>query len=179
MNDLSKRLAELPSEKRDLLALALEQQGEEFNSFPLSFAQQRLWFLDQWAPGNPAYNIPAAIRLTGALRPRALRRSIAAIMRRHEVLRTVFVVLASQPVQIVQPPAGLRMPVVDLRALPEPTRAALARALSVAEARRPFDLARGPLVRATLLRLAPAEHVLLLTMHHIVTDGWSMGVFTR
>jgi amino acid adenylation domain-containing protein len=179
MNDLSKRLVELSAEKRELLALALQQQGEEFNSFPLSFAQQRLWFLDQWLPANPAYNTPGAIRLTGALRLQALQQSIATIIGRHEILRTTFAAVAGQPVQIIRPTMRLPLPLLDLCELAVSARQAQSRALIDTEARRPFDLARGPLVRATLLRLGPAEHVLLLTMHHIVTDGWSLGIFVQ
>src|SRR5437764_4964000 len=96
-------ITNLPAEKRDLLQLLLQQQGEEFNSFPLSFAQQRLWFLDQWVPANLAYNTPGAIRLTGALQLQGLQQSIATIISRHEILRTTFADVAGQPVQIIRP----------------------------------------------------------------------------
>jgi len=179
VNDLSKRLVELSAEQRQLLALALEQQGEEFNSFPLSFAQERLWFLDQWVPANPAYNTPGAIRLNGALHLQGLQQSIATIISRHEILRTTFADVAGQPIQIIRAAMRLPMPLLDLRGLAASARQAQVHALTNAEARRPFDLARGPLVRATLLRLGSSEHVLLLTMHHIVTDGWSLGIFVQ
>jgi len=146
---------------------------------PLSFAQQRLWFIDQWEPGSPAYNVPAAVRLRGSLNVAALRRGLAEIVRRHEVLRTTFATVEGRPVQVIAPARPVFLPVVDLRELSEAGREAKARELAVEEARRPFDLARGPLLRTILLRLGEAEHVLLLTMHHIVTDDWSIGVFWR
>ncbi len=149
-------------------------------ALPLSFAQQRLWFLDQMEPNSPTYNVPTAVRLAGALDIAAFARALAAIVGRHEVLRTTFAVVDGQPVQVIGPVAAhTPMPMIDLQALPEAERAAAVRRLALAEARRPFDLARGPLLRTALLRLRGAEHVLLLTMHHIVSDGWSMGIFVR
>jgi amino acid adenylation domain-containing protein len=146
---------------------------------PLSFPQQRLWILDQLEPGGFAYHITAAIRLHGDLATAALGRSLAEIVRRHEALRTVFPNREGEPWQRVLPAAGTRLPVADLAALPAAARDAEARRLAGADARRPFDLARGPLLRVALLRLAAHEHALLLAMHHIVSDGWSIGVFTR
>ena len=146
---------------------------------PLSFAQQRLWFLDQLEPGNPAYNIPAAMRLRGALNVAALEQGLNEVVQRHEVLRTTFSLVEGQPVQVIAPTLTLTLPVVDLRNLPGTQREAEALWLATEEARRPFDLARGPLLRATLLRLDEEDHVLLLTMHHIVSDGWSMGIVFR
>ncbi|HEX8559883.1 MAG TPA: amino acid adenylation domain-containing protein, partial [Pyrinomonadaceae bacterium] len=174
--DLARRLSSLSPEKRALLALRLKQKGGEFNSFPLSFAQERLWFLDQLEPGNSAYNVPAALRLTGRLDVRALGRTLDEVVRRHEVLRTTFAVIDGKPVQTVKPHAAAALAVTDLGALPEGEREGEARRLAEAEARKPFDLAAGPLLRAKLLRLADDEHVLLFTMHHIVSDGWSMSV---
>src|SRR4051794_28739134 len=115
MNDLSHKLENLSPEKRKLLALTLRKQGRLFNSFPVSFAQQRLWFLDQWAPGNPVYLIAFGIRMSGPLHTLAVRRGLQEIVRRHEILRTIFVPLEGQPVQIIQPPPDLPLPVVDLR----------------------------------------------------------------
>src|SRR5215472_5266709 len=147
--------------------------------FPVSFAQQRLWFLDQLLPGNPLYNIPAALRLKTPLNVAALRRSLNEIVRRHEALRTCFSVVDGRPVQVLSPALELELPVADLRSIPEGERENEALRLAGAEAQRPFDLATGPLLRANLLQLAEADYVLLLVMHHIVTDGWSMGVFFR
>ena len=157
---------------------------EEAYIFLPSFAQQRLWFIDQLMPGTPAYNLPTAMHLAGPLDAAALARSLRAIMQRHETTRTTFTTVDGALVQVVAPaateaPNAPSLPLLDLTALPEATRAGAMRTLASAEARRPFDLARGPLLRAGLLRLGPDEHVLLVTMHHIVSDGWSMGVLVR
>ncbi|HEX8558226.1 MAG TPA: amino acid adenylation domain-containing protein, partial [Pyrinomonadaceae bacterium] len=141
---------------------------------PLSFAQQRLWFLHHLAPAN--YNIPGALLLTGRLDADALERSFNEVARRHESLRTTFAARGDEPVQVIAGALALPMPVTDLRHLPEAERGAEARRLAEAEARRPFDLAAGPLLRVSLLRLSADEHVLLFTMHHIISDGWSIGV---
>jgi amino acid adenylation domain-containing protein len=146
---------------------------------PLSFAQQRLWFIDQLQPGNTAYNVPAALRLRGALDARALRRALAATVRRHEVLRTVLAVRDGEPVQDVRPAGPVPLPVVDLAALAPDRREAEAVRLAAGEAGRPFDLARGPLLRATLVKLDGQDHAALFTMHHVVSDAWSMEVLTR
>jgi amino acid adenylation domain-containing protein len=146
---------------------------------PLSFAQQRLWFIDRLEPGNPAYNVFTGLRLRGRLVVPALHRAVEEVVRRHEALRSTFGLAGSEPVQIVGPAAGLPLPVADLSALPAPAREAESRRLAAWEAARPFDLERGPLLRAALLRLDAGEHAALLTMHHIASDGWSMGVLVR
>ncbi|MCG3161077.1 MAG: Linear gramicidin synthase subunit D [Acidobacteria bacterium] len=144
---------------------------------PLSFAQERLWFLDQLTPGAASYNIAEAYRLSGPLNVDALERSLNEIVRRHEALRTTFATVDSRPVQMVAPELRLNLPVIDLRGTPE--RKIEAERLAAEEARKPFDLARGPLVRATLLRLGEEEHAVLLTVHHIVSDDWSTFVYLR
>jgi amino acid adenylation domain-containing protein len=147
---------------------------------PLSFSQQRLWILDQLEPGSFAYNLATALRLHGELAVGPFGRTISEIVRRHEALRTVFAAGEDgEPRQVILPAGERPLPVVDLTALPGTERAAEAARLAAADALRPFDLARGPLLRTTLLRVAEREHVLLLAMHHIVTDGWSIGIFTR
>jgi amino acid adenylation domain-containing protein len=146
---------------------------------PLSFAQRRLWFLDQLEPGLAAYNIPAAVRFTGALDIAALAGSLDAIAARHETLRTTFESVQGEPAQVISGPganAGLPLPVADLSALPAERRTAEAARLGRLAALLPFDLARGPLVRALLVRHTPEEHDLVAVMHHIVSDGWSTGV---
>lgn len=150
---------------------------------PLSFAQQRLWFLDQFEPGSIAYNIPTAFRLSGPLDVSALEQSLAEIVRRHEVLRTTFAAVNGEPIQVIHPVSddGFRLSILDLTtsqllASGQPFLNDIQNFL-LKEARRPFDLAQGPLLHATLIRLAEAEHILLLTIHHIVYDGWSEGVF--
>nr|WP_275899242.1 non-ribosomal peptide synthetase [Pyxidicoccus caerfyrddinensis] len=149
------------------------------DALPLSFAQQRLWFLDQLAPGSTAYNMPLALRVSGVLNTEALRLGLEALVHRHESLRTTFREGPSGPVQVISPPAALPLDVVELSHLPEDAGQTEVRRLTSAEALRPFDLASGPLLRTSLLRLGAQEHVLLVTMHHIVSDGWSLGVLVR
>ena len=146
---------------------------------PLSFAQQRLWFLQQLAPGSAAYNMPYALRLSGALDVDALERSISEVVRRHEALRTRFPSLDGEPAQVIDAARPIRLDVIDLSDRADDEREAAVRALAADEAMRPFDLARGPLLRATLVRLADDEHALLFTLHHVVSDGWSMNVLAR
>ncbi|MFQ5610898.1 MAG: amino acid adenylation domain-containing protein [Anaerolineae bacterium] len=186
MTDLSERIAKLSPAKRALLRQRLKQQEEQpeqirpqprkGNSLPLSFAQRRLWFLDQMEPGSPAYNIPAAVRLTGPLDRSLLEQSLTELVRRHEALRTTFQAVEGRPRQVIAPPGPLDLRTVDLRGSPGAGREAHLRRLVAEEAGQPFDLARGPLLRATLFQLDEEEHALLLTMHHIVSDGWSMGI---
>jgi hypothetical protein len=154
-------------------------QDDEVYVFPASFAQQRLWFLEQLAPGLPVYNIPGAVRIRGVLDPAVLERSLNEIVRRHEVLRTTFTEMEGEPVQVIRPVLELTLPVEDLSGLPVAEREAEAQRRVAAEAARPFDITEGPLIRAKLLRLSSDEHVLVVTMHHVVSDGWSMGVFVR
>ncbi|MFL6234488.1 MAG: amino acid adenylation domain-containing protein, partial [Thermoanaerobaculia bacterium] len=158
------------------LAAHPRQPGEPL---PLSFAQERLWFLDQLQPGSPAYNMPTAVRLRGKLDLGVFRRSLRAVAVRHETLRTTFAVREGRPVQGVAADLRLDIPLLDLRALPQEPRERALRRLAGEEGRRPFNLAAGPLVRCTLVRLAGEEHAALLTLHHIVSDGWSMGVLIR
>jgi amino acid adenylation domain-containing protein len=148
-------------------------------SVPLSFSQQRLWFLEQLDPGSTAYNLPLAIRLSGHLNVAALEQSLGEIIRRHEVLRTTFSTENNQTVQRITPAAGFNLPEVDLSAMPQEQREAKAKRLASEEASRPFDLVIGPLLRVMLLKLSPEDHVLLLTIHHIVSDGWSLGILYR
>jgi amino acid adenylation domain-containing protein/non-ribosomal peptide synthase protein (TIGR01720 family) len=147
--------------------------------FPTSFAQQRLWFLDQLAPGSPLYNMPAAFRLPPAVDVQALRRALAEILRRHESLRTTFVAIDGEPLQVVALSLNVPLPEFDLHDRAPGDREQEARRIVAEETARSFDLARGPLVRAAVLHLAADDHVLLLTIHHIVSDGWSMEVLFR
>jgi amino acid adenylation domain-containing protein len=147
---------------------------------PASAGQERLWFLDRLDPGSAAYNVPLAVRLRGRLEPAALARALAGLVERHESLRTTLAGGEEGPVQRIAPPeaapALARLARIDLSGLAEPARREEARRLAEAEAARPFDLARGPLLRARLLAVAPAEHHLLLTLHHAVSDEWSMAL---
>ena len=145
---------------------------------PLSFAQQRLWFLDQFEPGSSQYVTAAAIRLRGTLDVAALEQALTAIVARHESARTTLDTADGLGVQHIHPPYDVRLPVADLSGLPEARREAEIAALAAAEAAGPFDLRRGPLIRVRLVRAGSRDHVLTLAMHHVITDGWSMGVLT-
>ncbi|MCI0590252.1 MAG: condensation domain-containing protein, partial [Gammaproteobacteria bacterium] len=195
MHDLSTRIAALSPEKLAVLTERLQQRANLCASriakrpgstpVPMSFAQERLWFLDQLEPGSARYNIPVALRLTGRLDVPAFGRSIHEIVRRHEVLRTTFATLDGQPVQVIAPVVELEIPTVDLSGLPTWEREAEVQRRVLEEAQRPFDLAAGPLIRVGLLDLGVTlktghpERVVLFTLHHIVTDGWSMDILVR
>jgi amino acid adenylation domain-containing protein/non-ribosomal peptide synthase protein (TIGR01720 family) len=155
------------------------ERASRDGALQLSFAQQRLWFLDQWEPESPFYNIFAPVRLKGQLNGRALERTLSEIVRRHEILRTTFSAVEGRPIQVIAPAGSISLPMIDLSELPPPLREAEAQRVAAAEARRPFDLAKGPLLRSLLLRLDEDEQVALLTMHHIVSDGWSAGILIR
>ncbi|HYN22321.1 MAG TPA: condensation domain-containing protein, partial [Thermoanaerobaculia bacterium] len=144
---------------------------------PLSFSQLRLWLLDRLEPGNTAYNIPSLARLRGSLDVHALERSVGEIVRRHDSLRTTFAESDGEPVQGVAPPGSFTLPMADLSGLPDDSRRADERRLL--DGSRPFDLEHGPLFRMLLVRLDAETHLLLLDVHHIVSDGWSYGVFFR
>lgn len=194
MNDALKRFADLSPEKQAILLRKLKQRAAastaetttiprlrdtDGDAFPLSFAQQRLWFLAQMEPDSPFYNIPAALRLRGPLDVDVLEQTLSEIVRRHQVLRTLFVSVNGQPMQRIQPPSHLSIPVMDLMGVPASSRSAAATEEANREARRPFRLHHDLPLRARLLRLDVEEHILLLTVHHIVADGWSVGVLIR
>ena len=145
----------------------------------LSFAQERLWVLDQLEGPSATYNISAGLWLSGPLDVRALERSLREIVRRHEVLRTSFPTVEGVAVQVIAPVLEVGLPVVELQGLGDGERDTEVRRLAAAEARRPFDLARGPLLRVYLLKLGEEDHGLLLMLHHIIADGWSREVFVR
>src|SRR6185295_11266934 len=174
------------------LALAVESRDEagatfdriprlprDTDRFPVSASQLREWLLDRLLPGGGAFNIPGATRVLGPLDRAVLTRSLREIVRRHESLRTTFAEGESEPVQVIAPDLALAVPLADLSVLPPAVREAEVRRLSREEIAEPFELARGPLLRVRLLRLADCEHLVLFTIHHIVSDGWSMGVFFR
>jgi len=146
---------------------------------PLSFAQHRLWFLEQFEHGNIAYNMSASLWLKGRLNKDALEQSLNEIRRRHEILRTTFHLVGGQPVQVIVKEETTKLPITDLTMLPPSDRKAEALRLGAEEVSRPFDLAHGPLFRTALIGLDAEEHILLLTMHHIISDGWSMRVLHR
>ncbi|HEX3528531.1 MAG TPA: amino acid adenylation domain-containing protein [Thermoanaerobaculia bacterium] len=144
-----------------------------------STAQERIWFLDRLAPGLAVYNLPGGFLLRGSLQTDLLAWAFGEVTRRHEALRTRFVAVAGRPVQTIDPPTSFVLPRIDLRGLPEAARASEQRRIADAEARRPFDLEHGPVLRAALVRLGAEEHLLLVTAHHIAADGWSMGLMAR
>ena len=149
------------------------------NNFPLSYAQERLWFLEQLEPGSVAYNMTEAIRIKGALQVEVLERAINEIVSRHEVLRTRFEEREGAPVQVIEAEQIIKLETVNLEGMNGEEQARRIDELANEEGGRSFDLVKGPLLRMRLARLAQGEHVLFFTMHHIVSDGWSMGVLVR
>src|ERR1700685_1846773 len=153
---------------------------ERMDSATLSFGQQRLWFLDQLGEGkNAAYNMTAAVRLKGELQIAVLREALAEVMGRHEALRTTFAMVDGEPLQVISATGSVPWRLEDLSSEAVEEQGRHLQDLLSQEARAPFDLVRGPVLRACLVRLEPSTHVLMVTMHHIVSDGWSIGVLVR
>lgn len=178
VSGLAARLETAIRDGQELLAPPIQTvQRDEY--LPLSYAQQRLWFIDQLEPGNPFYVTPRAIRLRGALNLKALEQTIGEILNRHEVLRTTFQQVNGSPVQKIAPQQPFILPVIDLQALPETEREAKARCLVAEQAKQPFDLSRNQLLRVKVIRLGQQDQVVLFTLHHIVTDAWSTGILVR
>jgi amino acid adenylation domain-containing protein len=155
------------------------QSSDEVYLFPLSFGQERLWFLDQFMPGTPLFNLNQAHRISIPLVPSFLQHSLSEMVRRHEILRTTFQVVDGEPMQVVAKQQRAQLPIIDLSGRPLQVREEEAIRIATEEARLPFDLQHGPLLRTKLLRLTPDDWIFLVTMHHIVSDGWSMVVFWR
>lgn len=180
MSNTHKDITVLSAEqKRALLAELLQKKASQSRLFPLSFAQQRLWFLDQLEPNTSSYNIPTAVSLAGTLNIAALQQTLNEIVRRHEALRTSFEVVEGQPVQVIAPTLTLALPLVNLQEFSEFERDEEVLRLAKQEAQQPFDLTQCPLLRATLLQLSDTEYVLLFTMHHIISDGWSITLLIQ
>src|SRR5215208_652602 len=191
MSEVLEQVANLSPEQRDLLVLLLnKKKGEagartrvtrsrETNTFPLSFAQQRFWVLNQLEADNAVHNIGGGVRMSGQLQRHALERALFEIVSRHEALRTTFKQVDGEPVQVIGPPQTLSLVSFSLESLSAAQAEAEAMMLEQREWQQSFDLERGPLFRTKLLRLAAEEHILLLTMHHIIFDAWSMGIFIR
>ncbi|BAZ54101.1 amino acid adenylation domain protein [Nostoc sp. NIES-4103] len=148
-------------------------------NIPLSFAQQRLWFFDQFEPGSPSYNLPRTVRLQGKFNIDALSASLNEIIKRHEILRTSFAISDGQPIQVISPSVNLQLPIIDLQHIPQEEREAELYRLAKQEAQTGFDLTQAPLLRTKLLRLDAEEYIILLTLHHIVSDGWSTDIFIK
>ena len=180
MRAISRRRTALsPEQKRNLLAELMDHGASGTRLCGLSLAQQRLWFLEQLEPGTAAHNIASGLRLGGDLDTPALRRSVARIVARHETLRTAFLTLHGEVFQRISPTVDVEIPIVDLRALPDEAREREAHQMACEEACAPFDLQRSSLLRVKLIRMRDEEHILLFTMHHLVSDGWSIGIFVE
>jgi amino acid adenylation domain-containing protein len=178
VESLARRIAAERGAEKGFTAPPLLPAPRGNGPLPLSFAQQRLWFLAQLVPDSPVYNIPAVLHLSGPLDRAALSYALMALGERHETLRTTFQVVGTEAAQVIAATADLALPVIDLRGLPVELRDEEAAQIARAEALAPFDLTRGPLLRVRLLVLAEEEHALVLNMHHIISDGWSVDVLT-
>jgi amino acid adenylation domain-containing protein/non-ribosomal peptide synthase protein (TIGR01720 family)/FkbM family methyltransferase len=193
MKDYSEAIAALSPKRRELLKLLLEKgsvktetgtpppirRRDEREHPPLSFAQHQLWVMDKLEPGTTAFNLPTIVRISGQFNVSIIERTLSEIARRHESLRTTFSEVDGQPAQIIAPAQPLVLPVIDLSRLSAGETAAQVKRLMKEETEQPFDLQRGPLMRVRLVKMSASEHVLLLTMHHIISDGWSMGILVK
>ncbi|MBA2284934.1 MAG: AMP-binding protein, partial [Ktedonobacteraceae bacterium] len=191
MSSIASNLAGLTPKQRALLEKLLKKQGLDISQlpiapqprdrtvFPLSFSQQRMWFLHQLAPEDAAYNCSVALRLTGKLSVTALQKTIQDLVGRHEALRTTFVTIDGHPFQVIAPEQDVTLRYLDVSDLPEPEQTARVRSLTTGEVQRPFDLEQGPLLRMLLVWLGQDAYVLQVTMHHIISDGWSLGIMVR
>ena len=168
-----------PAQKRRLLADILDRRAPASGLYPLSLAQKRLWFLEQLEPRMALYQISSGLRFTGDLDPHVLRSAVATILERHETLRTAFLLREGEVFQSISPGVDVEIPMIDLEALPDSLREREAYQIACAEALRPFDLQSSPLVRLKLIKMASHHHILLFTMHHLVSDSWSFGVFVE
>ncbi|BAT56840.1 condensation domain-containing protein (plasmid) [Nostoc sp. NIES-3756] len=180
MNTISNDLCQLTTaKKREIIARILQQQAIKPQFFPLSFAQQRLWFVEQIQPGNSSYNILLAIRLQGELSLTYLEKSFQEIVARHEILRTSFITIKGEPQQVIYPHLPLKIAIYDIQELPEEAQEQEIKNLVLQEAKQPFDLAQIPLFRVKILQLNSQEFVLVLVMHHIITDAWSIEILLK
>jgi hypothetical protein len=172
---------ELPTPRAERSFVAPPQAAAPVGAqaFPCSFAQQRLWFLDRMVPGSPFYNVSIAVPIAAAVDHRILQRALSALVQRHETLRTTFSLIDGEPCQIVGAPFTVDVKSVDLRNLAPDRRQLRTTEIVTGEAERPFDLERGPLIRCTLLQRSAFDYVLVLVLHHIVCDGWSLGILGR
>ena len=173
--ELSKIIQAADSTNHGLLAPPIQAIARK-NDLPLAFDQERLWNINQLLPNSLTYNLPISIRLKGYINVTALQQSLNEVVRRHEVLRTTFEFQAGRPIQVIAPVVNMTMLVLDLRKIPEPEREFEARRLVTEESECAFDLVQGPLLRVSLLQLSEDDHVLLLMMHHIISDRWSISV---
>jgi len=191
MSKLSDRIAQLSPQKREILRQKLQlnqekpiiptiqSQSRDTNTFPLSFAQERLWFLNQLEPDNSFYNQPTALSLTGELNLEVLKQALREIIRRHENLRTNFVITDGKPAQVIKQTVNFEIPILGLTGILLSDRDQEIRKLAEQEAEKPFNLEKDSLLRVTLLKLSTLEHIVLFTTHHIISDGWSTGILVQ
>ena len=196
MSDLLKRLENLSPEKRELMLKKLQTQTKissndtvrkftaiqpisRDKAIPLSFAQQRLWFLEQLQPDNSAYNITSAVRVLGSLNITALEASLNEIIKRHEALRTTFMAVEGLPMQVISANLQLSVPIIDLQAVSKSEQETQLQQIINQETKQPFDLQQLPLLRVAVIKLSSTEYVVIFTMHHIISDAWSMSVIIR
>ncbi|MEM8529467.1 MAG: non-ribosomal peptide synthase/polyketide synthase [Chloroflexota bacterium] len=191
MSNITDRIANLsPKQRAKLLRRLREKEGNGTSSiiesqprtlahFPLSFAQQRLWLIEQLQPGLAAYNISHALRMAGLINTAAVKAGFQKLIERHEVLRTTFAIIDDQPVQVIAPALHIEVPLIDLSMLDSSLREEVATTLVQDEALCLFDLEQGPLFRVNLIRLDPQQHILILSQHHIITDAWSLDILSR
>jgi hypothetical protein len=172
-------MEEMRRKARERTQIRVVERRGEVHYFPLSYAQQRLWLVNQLDPITPLFNVPVAQHLKGLLDVKAMEAAFTEICRRHESLRTTFTLKDGQPVQVVGPPRQIALPIIDLTKLPQPERQVETRRLASSWRTLAFDLKHGPLIRICLLKLGEAHHVLLLTLHHIISDGWSLRILVR
>ncbi|NES20408.1 MAG: non-ribosomal peptide synthetase, partial [Symploca sp. SIO3E6] len=186
--ELREQLAERKLEIISFLQTLGETKSEHSNAIkpqartgdiPLSTAQQRLWFVEQLMSQSFAYNVSGGLRLLGELKVDILQQTLNEMVRRHESLRTIFKVVEGKPIQVIAPNLELELPIIDLQSLPKAEQEAEILSIAVKESQRPFQLDAGPLLRPSLLRCDRYDHVLLLNMHHIVTDGWSLNLLIK
>src|SRR6185369_6668116 len=154
-------------------------RGERTGVYPMSYEQERLWFFHLLAPNGLMHNLNRINMLEGPLEVKALQKSFDEVVRRHEILRTTLTLADGRPIQVVEPAREDMLPFIDLSGVPSEERETRAEELAIEQARKPFDLAKGPLLRAALLRLDYERHALLLTLHHVITDWWSFSVLYR
>ncbi len=177
MNNIVELINQLPQEKREVLEKQLKTDGSKYNVFPLSFAQKRLWFLDRYEANKSVYNIPSAYKIKGELDYEILEKAVNAIIERHEILRTVFIVVDQEPFQVVNSKLKVNVPVIDLS--DDDKKEEKIRHILFEEASQHFNLSTGPLLSVKLIKTEEDQHIVSLTMHHIISDGWSMSILIR
>ncbi len=177
MNNIVELINKIPQEKREVLEKQLKIDGSKYNVFPLSFAQKRLWFLDRFEANKSVYNIPSAYKITGKLDYSVLERAINSIIERHEILRTIFIVVDQEPFQVVNSDVKINIPLIDLTNVDK--QEDKIRVILFQEASQHFNLSKGPLLSVKLIKTAEDQHIVSLTMHHIISDGWSMSILIK